>query len=609
MSKKMKKTRSCHKNRKTNFPFLRTLPSASVKKPAGSSQPGFFHFCKVVASKVSKLKFWTFETTSNIVLIPADNRPVSYSLPEQVGGLNKSVKIFLPSREFLGDLNQPADIEKILAWLNEVLTENKVDSLLVALDTIAYGGLVSSRRGEDSKDTILARLEKFKQITKGVNVLAYSSIMRISDSNVNEEEPEYWDKYGKLIFKYCHPEQSEGPPPLKAFNGGDSSAKPQNDDLPITEGFLRRFAPQDDIPPEILDDYLKRRQRNFDINKKYLKEDFDFLIYAKDDTAPFGLNVQEAELLEREIKDKQNVILQTGCDEMLLLLLTRVMTLEQEIKVFPIYSTPTGMNVIPRYEDLPLKESVNNLLKTCGLEVTASQKEADLILLLHTPLQKQNDFALGEFPEKENKDAVDFCVEFVKNQAKHVTRHLEPTHKVRRVRAPTFSIEYRKRRGTSYDYIRSHEIFRHSSLRLLAQDDAKPVILADVFAANGADCLLAENLPVGKLYGYAAWNTASNTIGTALAMGLARYIAEKEGAFSEEFFKKLLFTRLADDWAYQSITRQKIREVSEEADENLLYKEMLPLIKKIAPKFEVNPDEVKLSFPWGRTFEVEITSP
>ena len=35
---------------------------------------------------------------------------------------------------------------------------------------------------------------------KHSQIYAFSSIMRISNNNINQEEKEYWNKYGKKIF-------------------------------------------------------------------------------------------------------------------------------------------------------------------------------------------------------------------------------------------------------------------------------------------------------------------------------------------------------------------------------------------------------------------------
>ncbi len=105
-----------------------------------------------------------------------------------------------------------------------------------------------------------------KNKCEGQKVYAVSSIMRISNNIVNEEEKEYWSEYGTKIFEYSY-----------NFH---------------KEGFETK-----DVPNEILSEYLATRQRNFAINKMYIdwleQGLFDTLVFSKDDCAEFGLNVLE----------------------------------------------------------------------------------------------------------------------------------------------------------------------------------------------------------------------------------------------------------------------------------------------------------------------------
>ena len=139
----------------------------------------------------------------NIAFIPIDNRPVCYSLPEQICAIDDNIKFFIPDRNLLGGLEKQANIEGILDWLKNL---PKIDALVMCLDTIAYGGLIPSRRSTDTFEEIKTRIEKVKQIiqAKNTKVYAFSSIMRISNNNINQEEKEYWNKWGKKIFNYSY---------------------------------------------------------------------------------------------------------------------------------------------------------------------------------------------------------------------------------------------------------------------------------------------------------------------------------------------------------------------------------------------------------------------
>ena len=238
-----------------------------------------------------------------IGFVPIDDRPVCYTLPKQIASIDKSLELFLPKREWLGNLNKYADIEKIIGWLQNL---PELDAIIISLDTIAYGGLISSRRCEDSFEVIRTRIENLKKIliNNNAKIYAFSSIMRISNNNINEEEKEYWAKFGEKIFNYSFCMDKYG-----------SVCKKE-------------------IPDDILNDYLETRKRNFEINKIYLEWQkdgiFDTLIFSKDDCAEYGFNVQEAKMLEN-----MGGFVKTGADEIPLSLLARC--IQNSVKIAPIF--------------------------------------------------------------------------------------------------------------------------------------------------------------------------------------------------------------------------------------------------------------------------------
>ena len=175
-----------------------------------------------------------------IAVIPIDNRPICYDLIEDILSINKNYELFLPKIEFLGGLTTSANIDELFKFLENL---DNIDYLIISLDTLAYGGLINSRRCPETYEEIEKRVLKLKEIIIQKNlknkVYAFSSVMRISNNNINEEEKEYWSDYGKEIFNW-------------SFN------------------FHKTGVDLKTIPTEILEDYLNTRKRNFEINKLYL---------------------------------------------------------------------------------------------------------------------------------------------------------------------------------------------------------------------------------------------------------------------------------------------------------------------------------------------------
>ena len=288
-----------------------------------------------------------------ICFIPIDNRPVCYNLVKDIAAIDEDIEIFIPPREFLGDLKKNAQVNEILQWMESL---PDCDAMILSLDTIAYGGLIPSRRSPDSLEEIQKRLYRLKSLIIGKNVYAFSSIMRIPDNNCNEEEKEYWKDWGKKIFEYSY--------------------------LGVNTG----------VPQEILEDYLAGRRRNFEINKLYLnwKQEciFDNLIFSKDDCAPKGFNVDEAIELER-LGGKTK----TGADEIPLSLLARA--IEKDIKIYVEYTEPDYKDSVSNYEDISIEKSVTGQLELGGFGITDDKNKADLILVVNNFAEKQGELVMG----------------------------------------------------------------------------------------------------------------------------------------------------------------------------------------------------------------------
>lgn len=436
-----------------------------------------------------------------ICVIPIDNRPVCYNLIQDIADIDKSIELYLPERSLLGDLTKNADTEKILEWLKNL---PQMDKMVISLDTIAYGGLIPSRRSPATFEEIKEKTEVLKEIliSKNAEIHAFSSIMRISNNNVNQEEKEYWKDYGTKIFNY-------------SFN------------------LHKNGIAETDIPKEILEDYLNTRKRNFEINKLYLewqKEGiFKTLIFSKDDCAEFGLNVKEAQELE-----KLGGFTKTGADEIPLSLFARA--IDKKVKVAPIFIEDDQKHLISNYEDISIEKSVLSQIELGGMEVT-SKENADVVLIVNNFKNNQGEIVMKRTTEPFNKE-----------------------------------------------------------LKL----PQKPYAIADVRFANGADNkfvkeLFKNNINIEDFYGYSAWNTSANTLGSLLCALKVKFNAEK---YDEKAFKKLQLIRFLDDWAYQANVRQQIKTPA-------ITGEMTEFENELKSKLNVD-FKTKYSFTWNRLFEIEV---
>ena len=477
----------------------------------------------------------------NIAFIPIDNRPVCYTLPEQICAIDSDINLFMPKREFLGSLTKYADVEAIFDWLKKL---PQMDAIVMCLDTVAYGGLIPSRRCSDTFEKIKTRVENLKKIleNKKAKIYAFSSIMRISNNNVNEEEKEYWSKWGKKIFEYSYQTHKLG-----------------------TESCITNV-----IPSEILDDYIATRKRNFEINKLYLEYQkqglFNILVFSKDDCAEYGFNVQEAKALE-----KLGGFVKTGADEIPLTLLARAIMKklksvseketsrvgktqcphrdkcqETGMKIAPIFLVPECKDLISNYEDVSIEKSVKGQIELAGCSV-CEPDDADILLYVNNFEDHQGEIVM-------------------------------------KVPTKTFSGKWQK--------------------------PSKPYMVADVRFANGADNAFVKQLfEVGfdeNFFGYSAWNTSANSLGSLICGAIVFKGAKMQNNVGKDFyfgrdFLKLQTVRLLDDWAYQANVRQQLTS----PDEKLVKELMKPYEEKVFEVLGVNYD-TSYKFPWNRLFEVEV---
>ena len=479
----------------------------------------------------------------NILVIPIDNRPVCYDLHLQAAEIFSGLKVFTPNISLLGDLNKDANIEEIRKWTKKTVKDNNIDIAVLALDTIAYGGLIPSRRSPLNFDEIRENVEEFFKILKSKNkklkIYAVSSIMRISNNNINEEEKSYWDKYGRAIFRYSYLAH-------KLLRNYDVELEAEM--IKLAQG----------IPFEVIDDYLNTRKRNFDINSYYIDlakaGKIDKLVFSQDDTSEFGFNIEEKELLWKQaVKEiiTPKITIKTGADEMVLSLMSRALCdyFKETPKITPVFFADRAKDIVSRYEDVTIENSTKASVELCGGKVA---QNGDIKLLINAPNDSQDEICLGIFEDIKSNIQAEKLLEYI--------------------------VQYNGKYA-----------------------------IADVKFANGADNylvekLLEQNYDTEKFYGYGAWNTTGNTLGTVVATAIIKELAKKYNAYDEQAFLKTQYIRLLDDWAYQSNVRKILRS---KGDMKPVNEEMKPFEKNVSKWLDYTA-ETFYSFPWERTFEVKI---
>ncbi len=491
-----------------------------------------------------------------LLLLPLDDRPVTFVYPQMVAQA-AGIETVAPPRKLMGSLSQPADPVKLMEWLEQA-SATKPDALILALDSLLYGGLIPSRRSTVTLAEVQKRIDGlkawYKRSEKKPAISCQASIMRISDNYDNTEEKEYWAKYGRDIYAW-----SQEMHKLTKNREGDRTQ-------------LRTLEMR--VPPDIRQDYMDTRFRNFQALKECLKlvrdKQLERITLSLDDSGEFGLNLVEKQLLEKSAQEMNigdRVSVYAGADEVLCSLIARHLTAKAGApKVALVYSNDTMGEIFSRYEGQTIARTIESHLKACGMQVTgtynastvATAIDADFALLVHLPDARQGDHVLlpglPDLTKIESERSVENSIRFM--EACHI-----------------------------------------------------PVCIADVAYSNGSDPQLIEKLLskpdlLKKLWGYAGWNTTGNATGSAIALAIAHWFGKKNNANVELPLKRCLFVRLADDWGYQTQVRPKLQGA---LPGNELAAMLAPYVLRIGKCLDFTPGSISVKQPWNRTFEIEVS--
>lgn len=488
-------------------------------------------------------------------LIPLDERPVNTRYPEQIAAI-AGVELVLPPSELRSSLRIPAPADALADWL--VQTAPGLDAVIVSCEMLGYGGLIASRITDEGAAAIVQRLDRLrvvKSVHPSLQILGFNVVTRVSNADDAIEEPSYWAEYGRRMYR------------LSQMLDRQARGEEVDPDL---------AALMADIPPEHRRDFLWRRLRNHTINLHMLGQladgTLDLLVLSSDDTSPYGLPTREkawvAEVAGRlDLGDR--LLMYPGADEVGCALLGRLINQAhgRQPRFAVRFVVPGGESVVAPYEDGPVRVTVERQVNAVGGVI--GNDDADLLLVVNPPVERRSEW------------------------------HPDHAHEEREARLPFLTA---------------------------AVDDiaalGMPVVVCDVAYPNGADPvlvdLLREQVDLPRLAAYGAWNTAGNTIGTALAQGCAKLDADHPD--QQEAAERFLLHRFVEDWGYQQIVRRQARarllattgqpEPSAEhlaATAAYVEEHLQALISDLpgfAGRWQIVPGSVR--HPWNRNFEIDF---
>lgn len=474
-----------------------------------------------------------------------------------------------PPEEFLGRYMTPGDTPEIFSWLEKHW--ESCDTALLSVEMLLYGGLVASRDMRVSDGFVQSRRERLRRL------LGREKRPRVVlCSSVMRTMPTF---SRETVFRRTADFAS-----FMERLYEKSLERPEM----LWTYFEEMEKSADAELAEVLSACRRARRRGFSVNGMlldWLEEGLaDFCFIGLDDVVTKGPNLIEKEMLQQRIdrRHMKNCLIYPGTDEMQMVAVAREACRHYgEYPSFSVlYSCDTPQSRKTLYEDRPLEDIVRALLEAAGVS-----------------------------ENRENPQIYLFCSNLASGQ----------------------------REAFSQTYVRNG-LARAFALKIAEfQRGGKPVAVADTAYANGADGVFARALlhrasPRG-FFGYAAWNTASNTLGTVIAQSIVTWLGRRapKREESERIRQEFLFERFADDWLYQSVVRPRLKalcmalgvadynlgslcgRISRQA-EKMLKKRVGPLAGAFAGDYVFcgeryrieKPFELSAFLPWPRIFEVSL---
>ena len=343
------------------------------------------------------------------------------------------------------------------------------------------------------------------------------------------------------------------------------------------------------IPAKVLVKYRSRYQQSdrFNLGLLKLATDDRQITFGQDDASPIGLPHASAVRLQSSIaaQQQQQAQLTYGADEIASLLLTRYYLQQSgwQPKVYLYYASPQAEGADMPYMAVCVGAALRNQLKLIGASEVSTPDSADLTCYINCG---NDDFRPSA------------------KQAQELQQMLDQGYKVALIDSS-------------------------------ANFEAEELLLPQ---------LLAHNVQINKLAAYAAWNTFSNSSGTALAQGLlfCGRLRQLQAADTDTdrlaalYAANLNFTaeRILEDYYYQKLVHPKLRQTLESFGTNpveldsedktateqyiqgklslqaykLLHDNLgrTPFYQQNGQSYYLSDLSVGAKLPWARIFEAEL---
>lgn len=488
-----------------------------------------------------------------ILYVPQDDRPVSlkYTVETAEGA---GYDVITPPMYLISGKNYKGQADKIWDWVEE--NAHRADVMVLSTDTLIYGGLVDSRKHNLPLSTLTNRVNRIESLKKEypkIPFYGFGTVMRSPRASGGGVEPAYYGDYGPAIFR------------IAALQDKMDDSRLSDDEMAELMNL------QTYVPIEYLQDWFNRRAENMKVNKLLIdltrNHTFTYFALGHDDTSSLSQSALEGRYLAAYSKNISSSEYGSfpGADQLGLLLIARARV--DKLQLHPTFEVtyPLGGagDTIPHYEDQSVAKTIAEHITAVGGTMITTGKP-DVLLAVNTPLTKST----GESEAFEN--------------------------------FPMIS----KSTNSFLDHI---ETAIHNGVQ---------TNVIDIAYSNGSDNTLVFGLYQRDLLyrvgSYNGWNTASNSIGYAVAQSILAT------AMPVHNHNKMLTQQYLDNWAYQANIRKDVYRMQDTIRlDNVRYTGELnskledymnERIQDFAEKYlSLDPRTVSARFPWGRLFETEIS--
>ena len=474
-----------------------------------------------------------------VVYLPLDERPCNLAFVKEITRDNAAFRLVAPELCEMGNKKTPARYEDVRSFLERECFD--ADYLIIAIDTLLYGGIIPSRLHNSELGELVGRLgllRSLKERNKNLYVSAFSLVMRCPCYSDSSEEPDYYAECGREIFLYGQNEHK-----LKIGMITPEEYEKTRVSLGACEAFI--------------EDYTSRRAKNLECLTEVIRmmgEVIDDFTILQDDSNEYGYTAMDRErVLAMASELGVTVDVYPGADEGGLVMLSRVATYVEgkRPRICPIFPREGAEDVVPIDEDRAIKKTLLSQIKSAGAILCESLDKADVLLFCNLNDERTYDVYLN----------------------------------------------YTKQADESY-----HSDFADRIKE--AVDDGRGVAIADVAYCNAGDLAfmheLGKKIDLLKLWGYAGWNTASNTLGTVICQATLRYLYGDTPTH-----RRFTALRILDDVVYSADVRRELSASGDSDCETIVKKVNEHTRVSFSGVFE-KYRAVDCYLPWNRLFEIGL---